>query len=520
MTTATVDGLVKEDGVTPATPFDLGSGRVDLAEAGRPGLTFDATAAEYVANESNLSVVNYPSLYLPIMPGKVTVSRTVKSHLHQPKLWFLSVEAPDDVDIQVPRLLVVPGGGKRTFDISVDAKAVPLGETRHATLLLSTEPDWYCKWGTPRAPMRSPSRTTPTTCGCACPSPSTIGRQASASPTTCSPDLARPQGDDHLHPQPDQHDLRRRDRQPEGPAAHAVVPANGDRSASKRPAQPGHLRRRRGRGPASRRPRRRGRVAGGLPAPQPFGVTPLAGVGDETITNFNVPPFQYAGETYTRIGMVSNGYLVVGGGTGADVQFINQNLPSPRRSQQRAGAVLDRPQRRRGGLGACAWPRSPTGSTTGSCSTGRRCRTTRRRVPRTRSRSGSASTEPEDITFTYGPELTGGDGGFLTVGAENKFGNRGENVYVDGTGTPPELGQRVPGLEHPLATGRDQDHHLHGQGRVARRLDQLRRAQGQQRVRHHHGVHRRARSRRSRSPSGSRSEGRRTGGPVRRLSCS
>ena len=37
MTTATVDGLLKEDGVTPATPFDLGSGRVDLSEAGRPG---------------------------------------------------------------------------------------------------------------------------------------------------------------------------------------------------------------------------------------------------------------------------------------------------------------------------------------------------------------------------------------------------------------------------------------------------------------------------------------------------
>ena len=30
----------------------------------------------------------------------------------------------------------------------------------------------------------------------------------------------------------------------------------------------------------------------------------------------------------------------------------------------------------------------------------------------------------EDISFAYGA-VSGGDGGFLTVGAENKFGNRG-----------------------------------------------------------------------------------------------
>ena len=225
MTTATVDGLLKEDGVTPATPFDLGSGRVDLSEAGRPGLTFDATAAEYVANEQNLSVVNYPSLYLPIMPGKVTVSRTVKSHLHQPKLWFLSVEAPDDVDIRVPRVLVVPGGGKRTFDISVDAKAVPLGETRHATLLLSTEPDWYCKWGRQHSHddhHHGPPQP-PAAAGAHHPQPSAGRRRLHQD---LLPDLARPQGDDHLHPQRDQHDLRRRDGQPEGPAAHCSCSCN------------------------------------------------------------------------------------------------------------------------------------------------------------------------------------------------------------------------------------------------------------------------------------------------------
>ncbi len=43
----------------------------------------------------------------------------------------------------------------------------------------------------------------------------------------------------------------------------------------------------------------------------------------------------------------------------------------------------------------------------------------------------------EDISFVYGPRISDGDSGFLTVGAENKFGNSGQAVYFDGAGTPP-----------------------------------------------------------------------------------
>ena len=45
----------------------------------------------------------------------------------------------------------------------------------------------------------------------------------------------------------------------------------------------------------------------------------------------------------------------------------------------------------------------------------------------------------EDVTMTYGPISAGanGDGGFLTVGAENRVGNRGKNIYYNGTGALP-----------------------------------------------------------------------------------
>ena len=54
-------------------------------------------------------------------------------------------------------------------------------------------------------------------------------------------------------------------------------------------------------------------VAGFLPLSL-FGVPPIA-IGDEDIFNFSVPAFEYNGETYTVIGVDSNGYSIAGGGT-------------------------------------------------------------------------------------------------------------------------------------------------------------------------------------------------------------
>jgi hypothetical protein len=70
--------------------------------------------------------------------------------------------------------------------------------------------------------------------------------------------------------------------------------------------------------------------AGGYLPLSAFGITPIS-AGDDTITNFNVPTFFYGGEPYSRIGVVSNGYVVVGGGTGSDVIFSPQTFPNASR---------------------------------------------------------------------------------------------------------------------------------------------------------------------------------------------
>jgi hypothetical protein len=74
-----------------------------------------------------------------------------------------------------------------------------------------------------------------------------------------------------------------------------------------------------------------GTIAGYIPLDL-FGGTLVTPIGDETMTNFNVPAFSYNGEVANRVGVDSNGYLVVGGGTAEDNNCCNLPLgASPER---------------------------------------------------------------------------------------------------------------------------------------------------------------------------------------------
>ena len=44
-----------------------------------------------------------------------------------------------------------------------------------------------------------------------------------------------------------------------------------------------------------------------------------------------MPTFYYGGEPYTQIGVVSNGYIVLGGGTSSDIVFTPQHFPNAAR---------------------------------------------------------------------------------------------------------------------------------------------------------------------------------------------
>ena len=112
MTTAT-DNVVKQDGTTPADPFDLGAGRVGSGPPDHPGLTFDETAGEHGrARQRPVNAVhlNIPSVNAPVMPGRLTTVRTAVNVTNKTQTTSSETTAPADVDHRVAvEFTVKPG---------------------------------------------------------------------------------------------------------------------------------------------------------------------------------------------------------------------------------------------------------------------------------------------------------------------------------------------------------------------------------------------------------------------------
>ncbi len=161
-----------------------------------------------------------------------------------------------------------------------------------------------------------------------------------------------------------------------------------------------------------------------------------------------MPSFQYGGEPYTRVGVVSNGYLVLGGGTSADIVFTPQVFPNVNRPNNviapfwsdlnpagagaiRIGTLTD---------GVSTWlvvdwagVKNFSNATTHSFEVWLKIGTT------------PAS---ESVTMAYGTAGAGDPGSGVNWGAENKDGTSGKNLAAppaDGSDwtihlTPPAAG--------------------------------------------------------------------------------
>jgi len=171
--------------------------------------------------------------------------------------------------------------------------------------------------------------------------------------------------------------------------------------------------------------------AGGYLPLSAFGIAPIAGMGDETIVNYNVPPFTYGTETYTRVGVVSNGYVVIGSGTAQDVDYLNQPIPSTTRPNN---------------IIAPFWtdlnPSAGGAVRVGSLSDGTNdwLVIDYDKVPNWSSAAQQNSFQvwiglngTDDVTIANSV-VTGGDGGFLSQGAENRDGTSGA-AYSGGSNT-------------------------------------------------------------------------------------
>ncbi|XP_038713491.1 subtilisin-like protease SBT5.3 [Tripterygium wilfordii] len=152
MTSATkkdnTNAFIQNESQRNATPFDYGAGHVHPSRAADPGLVYDLTANDYLnflcAHGYNQSIIrrfsdrpftcptkpisvanlNYPSLTIPDLQGRITVSRTVKN-VGTPGKYSVIIKEPTGVSVYVnPRTLhFKETGEEKTFNVTLEVKA-------------------------------------------------------------------------------------------------------------------------------------------------------------------------------------------------------------------------------------------------------------------------------------------------------------------------------------------------------------------------------------------------------------
>jgi subtilisin family serine protease len=309
MTTARTQ-VVKQDGVTPADPYDMGSGRLDLTHAGDPGLTLDVTADQYAGANNHLQDLNYPSISMPAMPGRLSAVRVVRSELDQDATWTATAQAPAGARVTInPAKISVPAHGYASFVVTVDAGGLPDGTYFATVRLRSGGRELHIPVSFTRA---QPAVALAHSCD-----PPALKRDAR---TTCTISATNNGPDDAA--------ISIRDRLPSGLAIRqsSISGASYDR-ATRTLSFGGSL--------PGLKPALMQIVSdtAGLPA----GYLSLASLGvppspctdtcDDAAITYIAPSFTYNGVSYDRVTITTNGYVMIGGGT--DIRIFNQRLPDP-----------------------------------------------------------------------------------------------------------------------------------------------------------------------------------------------
>ena len=315
--TSSVQSVLKETG-EPADPWDRGAGSIRADRAISPTVTFDVPATDYYAAASDILGrvdLNLASINADPMPGSLTTTRTLTNVSGRAQQFRVSAVDPSGTTIKVtPSRFFLGIGQRQTLTIEIDA--------------IEAADGWYFGQININA-LRS-------------------GVQDAVLPVAFN----KTQGSVTLTHTCDQSDVARGATTDCLVTATNLAPVPAD--VSLRVKAPSRLHITDVSAPA--KPDGNGwswtgtlaaataptidsitDADGGSPGGEYlplslFGVDPVA-MTDETIwRTFNVAPFQFGSETYGRIAVDSNGYVVIGGGTADDNECCSpQTFPDPAR---------------------------------------------------------------------------------------------------------------------------------------------------------------------------------------------
>jgi Subtilase family/Fibronectin type-III domain/PA domain len=302
MTTA-VESVVKEDGVTPADPFDFGAGRIQLHSSWMPGLTFDETAARMaaLANDPVHAVnLNIPSINAPVMPGRLSTTRTATNVSGLKMKYTAQTTAPAGASITVqPKSFNLDPGQSIDLTITITSSAPQAQYFAEVRLVPQRN-----QFPTLHLPVAFRTGQAQVSLASSC-SPATIPVNGISS---CQISATNHSFDTTTVDLRTTLNNRLKVESVSGATivdSRTVVKPN----VSLAGAQPGV---------PSVDP---GELFGYIPL-DAFGITPIP-IGDEDILNFSVPSFVYNGVTYDTVGVDSNGYVLAGGGTSEDNNCCN-----------------------------------------------------------------------------------------------------------------------------------------------------------------------------------------------------
>ncbi|MEO8830111.1 S8 family serine peptidase [Lapillicoccus sp.] len=310
MTTATT-AVVKEDEKTPADPFDMGAGRVDLTKAGTAPIVFDESALNMATmgqDPATAVELNLPSINLPTMPGSIVVKRTALNVSGKAYDFTVSTSAGDKSSIKVtPSSGRIRPGESQTFTIQVYSNAPEGQQFGSITLKAAGVPDVHLPvaFNNKQGQVSLTQSCTPSSFAVGATSVCTVtadNQSASDAKVVINSTLT---------------------------GGTSLTSVTGGQRTSNQSATTGW--------------RTLAAPKDAIPSIAPgttpgggfldlagFGIAPRA-IGDEDIVNYTVPAFLYGGKSYTSLGMDSNGYIVVGGGDSGDTAFTPQTLPDPAR---------------------------------------------------------------------------------------------------------------------------------------------------------------------------------------------
>lgn len=120
--TASMDGILDDDAETPASPFAMGAGRMDLDAAAKAILTFDK-----------------PSIAADSCVGKCTFTRTVYNKSEGTTSWTLSAST-DSAGISVsPSSLELEAGASAELTVTVDSTFSEYGSWVFGNIMISSD---------------------------------------------------------------------------------------------------------------------------------------------------------------------------------------------------------------------------------------------------------------------------------------------------------------------------------------------------------------------------------------------